>query len=462
MMKRKWIKIPVIFFLFFLGTLYHVTGNDNVAEKPNIILIITDQLTASALSCAGNVYLHTPALDKLAESGIRFENNYVTQPLCLPFRSSLQTSRYPHEIGTINNGRKIVGDFPLLGNLMKTAGYQCSYIGKWHVGTTPEKAGYSDYDDVGIDEKKTDAACSYLLSEHKNPFFLTVSFMNPHNVCQLARADADGTVLPDGPIGKPPTELLKLPPLPKNFNVPENEPSVIRTVHENSFKQYPTKDWTDLTWRQYLWGYYRLVEKVDNEIGKILYVLNKSSYSENTVIIFTSDHGEGIAMEHWNQKQVLYDQVTRVPLIINWKGKTRKQVNKELVSNALDIPVTILDIAGVEKPASMLGESLVPVIEEKSHKPRNYVVSETMFAENNKPLGGKGRMIRTEKFKYCIYDNGENREQLFDMENDPGETNNLTVKKEFRDELLKHRNLLLSWAKLTKDNDFPYIIEQNK
>lgn len=439
------------------GTLNHVTGNDYIKERPNIILIISDQLTASALSCAGNVNLHTPALDKLAESGIRFENNYVTQPLCLPFRSSLQTSRFPHEIGTINNGRKIEGDFPLLGNLMKTAGYQCSYIGKWHVGTTPEKAGYSVYDDVGIDEKKADAACSYLLTEHKNPFFLTVSFMNPHNVCELARADADGTVLPDGPIGKPPTELQELPPLPKNFNVPANEPSAIRTAQGNSFKQYPTKDWTNLTWRQYLWGYYRLVEKVDNEIEKILDVLNKSNYSENTVIIFTSDHGEGIAMEHWNQKQVLYDQVTRVPLIINWKGKTRKQINKELVSNALDIPVTILDIAGVEKPVSMRGESLVPVIEDKSHKSRNYVVSETMFAENNKPLGGKGRMLRTERFKYCIYDNGENREQLFDMENDPGETNNLAVKKEFREELLKQRNLLLSWAKSTNDNDFPYI-----
>lgn len=425
--------------------------------KPNILLIITDQQTADAMSCTGNRYVKTPALDKLAASGVRFERNYVTQPLCLPSRSSLQTSRYPHEIGTVSNGVNISGDFPMLGNLVSEAGYQCDYIGKWHVGVDPEKAGYPDYDNVGVDDKKADAAKDYLLKKHDKPFFLTVSLMNPHNVCELARADADGSDLPDGPIGLPPSNLDELPPLPKNFAVCEKEPSVLRKVQKGSFKQYPTTNWDELTWRQYLWGYFRLVEKVDAEIGKILETLNKSVYASNTLVIFTSDHGEGIAMHHWNQKQVLYDQVTRVPLIISWNRKSPNKVYPELVSNALDIPVTILDIAGVEKPASMLGQSLLPILEGQSPKPREFVVSETMFAENEKPLGGTGRMIRTKRYKYCIYDNGENREQLFDMENDPGEINNLAYNKKFAGELAFHRKLITGWAKKTNDTGFPYI-----
>ncbi len=427
------------------------------SEKPNILLIITDQQTADAMSCAGNPYLTTPALDKLASSGIRFTKNFVTQPLCLPFRSSLQTSRYPHEIGTVHNKEDIKGEFPMLGNLVSGAGYDCNYIGKWHVGTTPEKAGYLNYDNVGKDDKKAKAAKEFLLKNHDKPFFLTVSLMNPHNVCQLARANADGSDLPDGSIGLPPSDLNELPPLPENFAISTNEPSVIRSAHQSSFKQYPTKDWDQLTWRQYLWGYFRLVEKVDAEIETVLEALKIGGYEDNTIIIFTSDHGEGIAMHQWNQKQVLYDQVIRVPLIISWKGKTKKSVYNELVSNALDIPVTILEIAGVEKPESMRGRSLIPVIEGKLPEPRQYVISETMFAEGAIPLGGKGRMIRTEKYKYCIYDNGENREQFFDMEIDPGEIDNLISNVNYQEIINKHRIQLSNWAKKTNDTEFPYI-----
>jgi len=359
-------------------------SRDN-SQKPNILLIITDQQTADAMSCAGNKYLKTPALDELADKGVLFESNYVVQPLCLPFRSSLQTSRYPHEIGTISNGRAINGNFPLLGNLVASAGYNCDYIGKWHVGTTLEKAGYRIHN-VGKDDTKAKAAVDYLLKNHEKPFFLTVSFMNPHNVCQLARADAVGTDLPDGPIGLAPTDLNKLPPLPDNFDIPENEPEVIREIQKKSKSHYPTENWDERTWRQYLWGYYRLVEKVDAEIGKVLEALKQGGYEDNTVIIFTSDHGEGVAKHHWNQKQILYEQAVRTPLIIQWKGKTQKRIYSELVSNALDIPVTILDIVGVEKPSSMHGISLRPVMEGKSPKSREFVVSETMFARGERNL----------------------------------------------------------------------------
>tara|TARA_B100000809_G_scaffold8645_1_gene8307 strand:+ start:1860 stop:3218 length:1359 start_codon:yes stop_codon:yes gene_type:complete len=440
----------LILFLSFLSS--NVFG-----QKPNVLLIITDQHHVDAMSCAGNKYLETPFIDKLAEGGVLFSNNYVTQPLCLPFRSSLQTGRYPHQIGTIRNGLKIKEGIPLLGNLVTSAGYTSDYIGKWHVGATEEEAGYN-YKEGGktTDAKRAAAAEAFLLKKREQPFFLTVSLMNPHNICQLARADAVGTDLPDGAIDLAPDDLSKLPPLPDNFEIPENEPSVLREIQGGAHLHYPTLEWDEKTWRQYLWGYYRLVEKVDAEIGKVLAALKNGGHEDNTIVIFTSDHGEGVAMHHWNQKQILYDESVKTPFIIQWKGKIQKRVYSELVSNALDIPVTILDLIGEDIPKEMEGISLKPILEGKSPKPRKYVVSETMFAMGDRELGATGRMIRTKKYKYCIYDNGEKREQLFDMENDPGEMKNLVYEKGYEKTLKKHRELIGKWAKDTKDAEFPY------
>ena len=159
----------------------------SAGTRPNILMIMTDQQTASAMSCTGNPSLRTPALDALAARGIRFDNAYVTQPLCMPCRSSLQTGRYPHEIGVVCNGLDMEGEFPMLGNLMADAGYTNAYIGKWHVGASFKTAGYTgEASDFRPDDRKTEAAASFL-GGHKTPFFLTVSFMNPIMSVSCAR-----------------------------------------------------------------------------------------------------------------------------------------------------------------------------------------------------------------------------------------------------------------------------------
>ena len=424
-------------------------------EKPNMLLIMTDQQTASAMRCAGNPYLATPAMDGLAERGIRFDRAYVTQPLCTPFRSSLQTGRYPHELGVVSNGLKINGEFPMLGGLMGAAGYECAYIGKWHVGASFEAAGYTgEASDFRPDDRKTEAAVSFLGRARREPFFLTVSFMNPHNVCELAR----GEDLPDGCIGAPPEDLAALPPLPDNCAIPAHEPSAIRAVQRSAPFHYPTLDWGEREWRQYLWGYYRLVEKVDAEIGRVLEALQASPHADSTLVVFTSDHGEGVAMHHWNQKQVLYDQCTRVPLVLAGPGVRAGCVSSELVSTALDIPRTLLDCAGATPPQSMRGVSLGPLAGGKaSALDREHVFAETKFARNVEPLGLRGRMVHSRGFKYCVYDGGDNREQLFDMEADPGETRNLAVESEHYLTLNQHREVMARWADDTNDRDFPYI-----
>ena len=246
--------------------------------------------------------------------------------------------------------------------------------------------------------------------------------------------------------------------MPENFAIPENEPSAIRIVQRKSPYQYPTRDWDDLKWRQYLWGYYRLVEKVDAEIGHLLDALHASPYADSTIVLMVSDHGEGVAMHHWNQKQVLYDSCIRVPLILSGPGILSGVVSTELVSTGLDIPRTLLDFAGAAAPESMRGVSLREIAEgTQSAVERSHIVAETTFAQNTTLLGLRGRMLRTRQFKYCVYDTGECREQLFDMDADPGETRNLAVQSVHQDTLRQLRAAMAQWAEQTKDLDFPYI-----
>jgi len=425
-------------------------------SRPNILVIMTDQQAATAMSCTGNPYLKTPAMDSIAARGVRFEHAYVTQPLCLPCRSSMLTGRYPHEIGTITNGTQYNKDWPMLGQMMSGGGYECAYIGKWHVGAPiGRRSGYAFVRDRGKDHEKTAYAVEYLSRKHDKPFFLTVSYVNPHNVCQLARHQP----LPDGPIPPLPKNMEDLPPLPDNFAIPENEPTAIREAQEMSRgKQYPTKDWDERLWREYLWGYYRLCEKVDAEIAKVLEALQENGFADNTVIMFVADHGEGMAAHHWNQKQVLYDEAVRVPCIIAPpQTAAAGKVSTALVSTGIDYLPTILDFAGISCPDTMPGHSLKSIALGKSDTlPREYVVTETVFASGTRQFGVSGRMLRTERYKYTIYNKGECREQLFDMEKDPGEMNNLAVAPEYQSILNQHRQHMVAWAAQTQDH-FPYI-----
>ena len=424
-------------------------------SRPNILVIMTDQQAATTMSCTGNPHLKTPAMDSIAARGVRFEHAYVPQPLCLPCRSSMLAGRYPHEIGTVTNGTKYNKEWPMLGKLMANGGYECGYVGKWHVGAPMDykHAGYT-FRSGGKDHEKTAGAVRYLSREHDKPFFLTVSYVNPHNVCQLARHQD----LPDGPIPPLPKNMDGLPPLPKNFAIPENEPTAIREVQAMSpNKHYPTADWDERLWREYLWGYDRICEKVDAEIAKVLEAVEENGLAGNTVIMFVADHGEGIAAHHWNQKQILYDEAVRVPcLIAPPQSDAAGKVSTALVSTGIDYLPTILDFAGISCPDTMPGHSLKSIaLGELDALPREYVVSETIFASGTKQFGVSGRMLRTERYKYTIYNKGECREQLFDMENDPGEMVNLAIDAAYSAELNRHRSLLMAWAKETND-EFPY------
>jgi len=431
-------------------------------RRPNIVYIMTDQQFGGAMSCTGNRYLRTPAMDRIAAMGVRFEKAYCSFPLCVPSRTAMFSSRMPHEAGVYVNCRMSQGTFPFvtLGSVVVDAGYDCHYIGKWHLTIPTSRTKVHGFGKVtlpgghGHDAKRADLAAEFLRRDHDKPFFLVVSLLNPHDCCQLARGEDLAKF--DGAIGTTPAED-ELPPLPENFEIPEGEPDHLRVWQkENSERVYRSYFWDEKRFREYLWGYYRLVEKIDAEIGKVVTALRESGKEEDTVVIFASDHGDGHSRHRWNQKWSLYDESARVPFIVAWKGRTRAgQVDQHLVSSGLDLLPTICDYAGARVPEGCLGRSVRRLAEGRAQSEwRQYVVSETSFGnwasvgEGDFP---KARMVRTDRYKYIAYDKGDRREQLIDMVADPGEMVNLAEKAELAGVLQRHRDYLAQWCRRTND-----------
>jgi len=418
-------------------------------ERPNILFIFTDQQSAYAMSCAGNADLNTPAMDSLAETGARFENAYCTQPLCTPARASLFTGLMPHECGINSNGQPIREHLrdQELGKVLTRAGYECVYGGKWHVPeiAIPEGHGFRNIAGFG-DTHLADRCIEFLKQDHDQPFFLVASFDNPHNICEWARSQR----LPWGPIDDVPTQ--DCPNLPANFAIPAFEPGAIRIEQAEFREVHSTWDFSDEHWRHYRHAYYRLCEKVDAEVGKILDALREQGLEDNTLVVFSSDHGDGHGAHHWNQKSVLYEEVVRIPFIVSLKGVTRPgHVDSHLVSNGLDLFPTLCDYAGVEVPDGLKGRSVRPLIEGGDGVDWRDDLAVVTYFDVPHYRGTKARMLRTQRYKYAVYSWGLYREQLTDLENDPGEMVNLAVETRYADVLQEHRDRLARWCKENDD-----------
>ncbi len=421
--------------------------------RPNILYIFTDQQHAGAMSCAGNPYLHTPALDSIAARGVRFTRAYCTHPICTPSRASMWTGRYPHEVGVDANGQGIDERFRAmeLGTVLAGAGYDCAYGGKWHVPTghrVDEGHGFRCIAEMG-DERLADACEALLRSAPPQPFFLVASFDNPHNICEYARQQ----ILPGGAVAAP-QRLEDCPPLPANFAIPPYEPQALRAYQAYGPQWYPMRDALPDEWRRYVHAYYRMVERVDAQIGRVLRAVRESGLEEQTLVIFSSDHGDGCAEHQWNQKSLLYEAEIRVPLLVQWNGHCAAGVTVDaLASNGLDLLPTICDYAGAAVPEGLAGRSLRPWLEGAETVPwRDHLVVETLLDHSKKTtVETYGRAVVTPRAKYAVYSWGRHREQLFDTASDAGEMVNLAGVSRYQQELDRHRALLRAWAEQTDD-----------
>jgi len=432
--------------------------NMDISRKPNILIIITDQQFADAMSCiAGTRYLHTPHMDALAESGMRFTRAYTPNPLCMPMRTSVITGRYPHQTGVQTNSDPKVNanESVFLGKLFKEAGYETAYFGKWHIAFDRKKKdvhGFETFDEKNSRLNPAPAA-AFLKKTHKRPFLAVASFLGPHEICEWARKQKiPGAQLPDPP------PLQQRPPLRPNAEPPENETDIMAHMRRSyqAHRLFPVGDYTQADWRRLIWGYYRLIERVDGYVGAVLTALRESGQEDNTLVVFLSDHGDCHGAHRWNQKTVFYDEAARVPFILRWTGTIPKGTSDILLTTGIDVIPTLCDFAGIRVPAGLPGRSLkAPALGRAPAWKRDYVVCQNHMVQcepvNGRDLKPHGRMVRSDRYKYCLYSEGQRRESLIDMERDPGEMVNQAGNPGFKSVLIQHRAYLKEHAERHDD-----------
>lgn len=419
------------------------------AVRPNVLLLITDQQSHAAASWTSPL-VRTPAIDSLAADGVILQRTYCTYPVCSPSRSSFFTSRMPHETGVRVNGRAIAAGIPTMGELFRAAGYDTVYGGKWHLPRAFE--GMTGFERIAggeslgarMDAGVATACIDYLKTAGRRPFLMVASFMNPHDICEWIR----------GYEGNKKCDASACPPPPLNMAVDPEEPEYMQRYREvgngpNDRPLSKSASWTTDDFRLYLDAYYRLVEDVDRQIGRVLSALRASGLYQNTLVIMTSDHGEGMGAHHWVEKAAFWEETVKVPLVIAGYGVRRRAASDSVsLVSCLDILPTICDYAGVAAPRLVRGRTLRPVIEGSGFD-RRFVVSELS------EYGGQarqGRMLRTARYKYVVFDGGRRPEQLFDLDHDPGEIRNLASDPAFKTALREHRQLLAKWVAETADD----------
>lgn len=411
---------------------------------PNVVLIITDQQHRDTIAALGCRYAATPGQDRLVEAGVSFLRCYSSNPICSPARSSIFTGRMASETGVWTNGLAIHPSVPNIGQwLSEQAGYETVYTGKWHLpgSRTPSIPGFRvPVTGLGgqgnLGDTSVSLACEGFLRNRTSdaPFLLVASFLQPHDICQWLRtnqANVDEVRYPE--------ITDELPPLPDNFAIgPDEAPAVTRRRQGN---EPVPGGWSELHWRYYRWSYFRMIEQVDAEIGRVLRALEESGQAGSTLVLVVSDHGEGMGHHQMVRKNFLYDEAAAVPLLVSFPGRARAgAVDDRHPVSQLDIVPTICDYAGVEAPPLQRGQSLRPLLEGEDLD-REFIVSEIS-------AGPFARMVRTERHKYLEYIERPSQppyEQLFDMIADPGETTNLVGGAEAAGTLGEHRRMLAQW-----------------
>lgn len=381
-------------------------------RHPNILMISTDQWHAEAFSFRGNTHLRTPHSDRLAAQSVWFDNSYAANPVCGPSRSCWITGRMPVEHGVVENRSRMATTVQDSSRWFRQHGYEVAHFGKWDSpGRDPTRANdfYVGTFASGqyIDQNIADLTSSYLLSRSAaKPFFLHASFMNPHDICQVSCMRSN--------TGRLPVPESALPPLPPNFTSRPDEPQALVNRVRRSSQRAASFNWDELDWRLYIWSYYRYCEMVDVAIGRVLDALEASGQRDNTLILFTSDHGEGLGHHGMYTKAFMYDESARVPFAISWPGHLPAGAsNSPLLTSGIDLFPTFCAAAGIPAPPNLTGQDILAHY--SAGKGRDTLVTSASF---------NGRMARSGDLKLITYAD-DPVFQLFDLKADPLETRNL-------------------------------------
>ena len=466
------------------------------AERPNVLLILADQFRYDCLGANGNRLVRTPNLDKLAAGAANFSSAFVQAPVCVPSRVTLLTGRYPHSHKNRVNYTPCDAREVFLQRILKENGYQTGSVGKLHYyPPTAEHARTTGFDRVLLDDGvgTTDPHSDYVawrkahdpraatphnatvrgaanpfrgviayeftpthwtgeescrmlrdFAQSPRPFFLHCSFFKPH--APYTVPEPYDSMYSDVEIPLPaPVSLDEIHKLP---------PPVQKQIRR--FNPQYDMDRKRLEWVYR--SYYGSVSMVDYEIGRILNELERSGRARDTIVIFTTDHGDQLLEHGLVDKNVFFEASVHVPLLMRFPGRVQAGRRQELVGT-IDITPTLLALCGIPVPVNVQGRGFAPG-------------ADAVFAENIIPevitggqrdfffVPGEGikgirhpdaKMVRTRRFKFNYYPG--NGAELYDLADDPGETRNLCAENPDSAEVREMKDRLLEWQITADEND---------
>jgi iduronate 2-sulfatase len=438
------------------------------AKRPNVLFIIADDLNNS-LGCYDRPEMKTPNIDGLAARGVRFDRAYCAFSLCGPSRNSFLTGLYPNSTGILANAqifRQTIPSQVSLPQAFRQQGYFAARIGKLYHYNVPASIGTNGHDDpaswevetnpAGVDrldeepliysltpgsfggtlswhasenpdEKHTDgmeaADAEWILercAKHpERPFFLAVGFFRPHTPY----------VAPKAYFNLYPKE--QMPVLPARI---ENQKNVPQAAFM-SYKQEQDKLTDDLR-RQARQAYFASVSFMDAQTGRVLAALDRLGLRDNTIVVFTSDHGYHLGEHGLWQKQSLFEESTRVPLIMAGPGVAKPGSVAASPVGLIDLYPTFAGLCGVKAPANLQGQNLAPILQDTAVQGRGWALTQVVRGGSFKRFGASpsigdnvhrffGYSLRTDRWRYTEWDEGKEGRELYDHEVDPNEGTNL-------------------------------------
>lgn len=432
-------------------------------ERPNILFIMSDQHTQRIAGCYGDPVVSTPNLDRIADAGVTFDNAYTPSPLCVPARMSFLTGRYPYRQNCWTNSDVLPSDLPTFAHALGATGYSPTLVGRLHsigvdqlrgytrrlvgdhstnwVGGVPhslgvlnktndpyrvsvEKSGAGQSSYECHDDDVTEAALSLLdeiAEDRRNgetaPFMVSVGYIMPHQP-YVARPEYYDRY--KGRIGLPDVPLADL----------NREHPYLKQWREFS----GINDLPDKTILRARTAYYALVEEMDAMIGRILDRLEANGLTENTLVIYTSDHGDQIGERGLWWKQTFYDESAKIPLMMSWPGVLPQGERRGQVVNLIDLAATLLDAAGAPALPNADARTFLNVARDGNGQWIDETFSEYCtdgMAAWTGPEPVRQRMIRLEQWKLNYYDGFA--PQLFDLGADPRETTDLADNPAYHD-----------------------------
>lgn len=413
-------------------------------NNPNILYIFSDQHRKFDLGCYGHNLVSTPNLDRLSSIGVRFNHCVSNSPVCVPARGTMLTGLYPNKHGALMNDMAIDSNCTSIADVLNEAGYHTGYIGKWHLNGVPRdqaipkgrRLGFQEwkvhncnhkylkcyyYDEQDIKHRVDgyepvifgDLASEFIRRNgtQEQPWALYLSFATPHD--------------PHQDIVESYLELYKDKDIPLRENAKDK--ILFKIQRELNLNEYFDTD----EYRENAKGYYGHISAIDDQIGKLLSLLKETGQLENTIILYTSDHGDMLGSQGLLDKQVPFEESIAIPLIVYWKGHTYCGVCDELIG-LNDLPVTIAGLIGKQFPTATDGMDLHELL--LNPNARSYdsaYICEYFPAHNWGDKGGtEWRAIRTKQYTYAVTASNKNW-LLYDNINDPFQKVNLAISDEY-------------------------------